>query len=713
MPLTPRTTPAHGADRPRLERLLTLAALAAGLALPALAADQRSTDAPRVAHREKGAFPQVTLTEHGSRGQRAVDHLGARLGEVASWYGKSADELRSHLLNDATWRLDRRGRIFIVEELQRPLAAAAAAAPATATTAVRQAAVAGDTGASPGMLDGTLAPLDQTFLLHSKPGSKRTIYLNFKGATLTGTAWNSTAATITAQPFDLDGIPYSHSTAELQRIQAIWQRVAEDYAPFDVDVTTEAVAPELLTRASLADDIFGTTVLITSSSGVYSCSCGGVAYLGVFDDTSNTYKPALVFADKLGGNEKYIAEAVSHEAGHNMGLSHDGTATVGYYQGHGTGATGWAPIMGVGYYQALVQWSRGQYSGANNTQDDYAVMQSNGLPLRADDHGGTRATATALTATSSGGLTSLAAVGIVERPGDLDMFSFTAGAGSASFTVSPAVRSANLDALVTLSDANGSVLATANPVDALNTTFSATLPAAGTYYLAVTGTGKGDPLTTGYSNYGSLGQYAVAATVYTPGSVAPTAAIAASTLRGTAPLTVSFNGAGSTDSDGSVVAWDWAFSEGGTAAGTTTSRSYTTPGSYVTTLKVTDNAGLSATTSVTVTVDAPVTIVNMHVASIDMTRTVSRNGTARATAAVKVVDANGLPLSGVAVSGRWSGLVAGTATLTTGSNGIASFTSANTRASTGTFTFTVTGVSRTNANYVPTANVETSDSIAR
>jgi len=63
----------------------------------------------------------------------------------------------------------------------------------------------------------------------------------FQGATLTNTAWNSSSqTTITALPFDIDGVPYSFSTAELERIQYIWQRVAEDYAPFDVDVTTEA-----------------------------------------------------------------------------------------------------------------------------------------------------------------------------------------------------------------------------------------------------------------------------------------------------------------------------------------------------------------------------------------------------------------------------------------------------------------------------------------
>ena len=167
--------------------------------------------------------------------------------------------------------------------------------------------------------------------------------------------------------------------------------MVEDYAPFDVDVTTEPPPPESITRAGSGDDIFGTIVLITSRSGVYSCSCGGVAYLGIFDDTSDFYKPALVFHDALGsGDEKYVAEAISHEAGHNMGLGHDGYSGGGYYGGHGSGTTGWAPIMGVGYYKALVQWSKGEYATANNVQDDSVVMQSNGLPLRADDHGNTK-----------------------------------------------------------------------------------------------------------------------------------------------------------------------------------------------------------------------------------------------------------------------------------------------------------------------------------
>jgi hypothetical protein len=678
------------------QRRLAAAGLLLGLALPGWAAGAEAASVP---HRVKPAFPQLNLPEHGARGQRAIDHLGSRLPEVAAFYGKSADELKAHFLKDRSWRLDRRGRVFIVEEMDQPL-------PVTPVTAAQT----GQTA----LLDGSLQPLDQTFLLHSKPGAARTIYLNFKGATLAGTAWNGTAGNLTALPFDTDGMPYTFSTAELQRIQTIWQRVAEDYAPFDVNVTTEALPPDQISRSGTGDTVFGTTVLITSSSGVYSCSCGGVAYLGVFDDTSEYYKPALVFYNQLGGgNEKYVAEAISHEAGHNMGLSHDGTATLGYYAGHGSGATGWAPIMGVGYYQALTQWSQGEYAGANNTQDDYTVMQSNGLPLRADDHGDTAATATVLSGSASGGITTVLAQGVIERPTDIDQFAFSAAPGTASFSVSPAARSPNLDAWVGLRDAAGTLLANINPVDALNASFSVVLPAAGTYYLSVQGTGKGDPLSTGYSRYGSVGQYALSGSFNTPGNLAPKAVITASPLRGTAPLTVAFSGTGSSDPDGSLVAFDWSFSDAASSSGSTASRSYGTPGSYTAQLRVTDNGGLSASSSVTITVDAPVPVLAMRVSDIAMSRTVSRNGTAQANAAVKLLDAKGMPVAGARVSGSWSGLVSRSSQITTGSNGVATFSSPTTRASSGSFNFKVTGVSKAGYSYLPASNTETSDSIAR
>src|SRR6185436_5752509 len=179
------------------------------------------------------------------------------------------------------------------------------------------------------------------------------------------------------------------------RIVQMWQRVAEDYAPFDVDVTTEYPGEAALTRSSSSDDAYGMRVLISPISS-YVGNYGGIAYIGAFNDVGDYYKPALVFPEKLSNGEKYIAEACAHEAGHNVGLNHDGkTDGTGYYSGHGSGETGWSPIMGVGYYKNLSQWSKGEYAGANNTQDDLAIIQTY-IAFRADDHGNTSAAATML-----------------------------------------------------------------------------------------------------------------------------------------------------------------------------------------------------------------------------------------------------------------------------------------------------------------------------
>ena len=222
--------------------------VAAALATPAWAQPGNRPSAP-----SKPPFPVVELPEK-ARGQRAIDLLGGRLPELAAWYGKSPGEFAAILRRDRNAWLDRQGRVFYQEDLDAPLHADGPASAPSLTAS------------------GSLAPLDQTFTLHSRPGSKRTIYLNFKGATLTNTAWNtSTSPSITALPFDTDGVPYSFSTAELERIQYIWQRVAEDFAPLDVDVTTEVPSSDRLTRSSTSDDIYGTTVLITKRT-FYECS---------------------------------------------------------------------------------------------------------------------------------------------------------------------------------------------------------------------------------------------------------------------------------------------------------------------------------------------------------------------------------------------------------------------------------------------------------
>jgi PKD repeat protein len=609
----------------------------------------------------------------------------------------SVPEFTAMLRSDPTAWLDRRGRVLFEEEVRLPPQAPIAP---TASDPV-----------SP-----TLEPLDQTFKLHSRAGANRTIYLNFVGATLVGTAWNtSSQPSITALPFDLDGVPYSFSTAELQRIQYIWKRVAEDFSAFDVDVTTEPPPADRLTRSSSSDSIFGTTVLITKRT-FYNCSCGGVAYLTAFDDTTDYYKPALVFYDALGsGNEKYVADAITHEAGHNVGLNHDGTSTTGYYQGHGSGATGWAPIMGVGYYQQLVQWSKGEYAGANNKQDDYVVMQNTGLPIRGDDHGNSIATATALAASVANGVTTLGGGGVIERPTDIDVFGFSAGAGTVTINVNPAPRGPKLDILATLRNAAGTVLATSNPVDSLPATLTASLPSAGTYYVTVDGTGKGDPLATGYTDYGSIGQYTISGTaVAGVAGQAPVAALTATPTSGVVPLNVNLDGSASYDPDGTIVSWAWNFGDGGSQnGGTSAVRTYSTAGTYTATLTVTDNSGFTGTKSVVITAQPQAAVNKLHVAGIAMSLRTFKSD-ADALASVTVRDNTGRAISGASVSGTWSGVVSGSMSAMTNRSGVANLRSAKVRAPAGSvFSFTVTGIAFPGYTYDASLNAETSDSITR
>jgi hypothetical protein len=58
-----------------------------------------------------------------------------------------------------------------------------------------------------------------TFTLHSRPDSRRVIYLDFDGHMLSGTAWNNkTAGPCFADAYDTDGVPGAFSQAELTAI---------------------------------------------------------------------------------------------------------------------------------------------------------------------------------------------------------------------------------------------------------------------------------------------------------------------------------------------------------------------------------------------------------------------------------------------------------------------------------------------------------------
>ncbi|HEX6886681.1 MAG TPA: hypothetical protein VF143_01135 [Candidatus Nanopelagicales bacterium] len=441
----------------------------------------------------------MPLLPAAARGADAAS--GAQLVAAAARNGLTPAVLAQRLREDRTLWLDRCGVLFFADEVPAP--------PQDADPpAVVDAAVAWPTSIAPA----------EALTLHSRPGAQRTLLLDFDGDQVSGTGWNSTygVATIDAPAFTLDADP-SFSEAERVVIIEVWRRVAQDYAPFDVDVTTaQPEDPGVLTRSAATDQAFGTRVLITPEATTQSrCTCGGRAYIGVFDlaGSHDFYQPAWVYPQTLGQNAKYIADAASHEAGHTLGLSHDGTPTSGYSSGSG----GWGPIMGAPYGQAVTQWSPGSYPGADNTEDDLAVIAANGAPMMGDDQAGTP---TMLAATAS-------ATGLLGTADDVDRFSVSVAAGSLAVEATPFWPGPNLDLGLTITDPAGTVIATeapafdaAAPAASLRASLTVSVPA-GTYTIALEGTGNGIAGSAGASDDGSLGWYSLAVRAQAPGSPSP------------------------------------------------------------------------------------------------------------------------------------------------------------------------------------------------
>lgn len=416
-----------------------------------------------------------------------------------------------------------------------------------------------------------LPPLDQipaseTFLLHSRPGASNRLYLDFDGDVISGTAWNGGLADpLYAKAFDPSGDDVqvtacdrsngtapvwtvNFSSTELARIQEIWHRIAEDYSPWDIDVTTEDPG---------SFDRYTGHALFTDDADycgdpMPSQGAGGVAYVVVFGNSSypTSYSPALVYWTNLGGGgPTYNAEAASHEFGHNVGLAHDGTSSSSYYLGHGSDdtspvdLTSWAPIMGAGYYRNVTQWSKGDYPGAvlsgtyQSNADDLAVITSK-LGYRPDDHGDSIATADPLLVQGDGSILvtnpeddphdfNPENKGVIEDRNDLDFFYFDTAAGTVNITVEPAWaafyhaythRGANLDIRAELFDSSGSLVDSDDPLDDTDAHLAATVPA-GRYYVSVDGVGNPgntlDPanINYGYDDYASIGEYFISGSV--------------------------------------------------------------------------------------------------------------------------------------------------------------------------------------------------------
>ena len=412
----------------------------------------------------------------------------------------TGDELEHLAADDTTW-LDQCGRVFVADHGIAP-------AEQVAADAAPRDAVPGD-----------------VFALASRPGSTRTIYLDFDGATYSGTRWKN-GAEIVSPAYSVDADRATFNDVERAQIYLAWRTVAEDYAPFDVNVTTARPDPSALTRTAGSDQTYGMPVVISPTNPVGSgCGCGGISYVATFGTVGATdYQPAWIFTNGSGTGGYNMGQIISHEVGHTFGLSHDGTSQASYYGG----AKGWGPIMGASYDRRASHWSSGEYADANNLEDDTAIIART-APVVADDHANGLLGATRLTAG-----TPLA--GSITTRTDTDAFTFSAY-GRTALTVAGPAGFSDLDVRLTILSPLGAVVATIDPTadvaddTSMSATWSVDLPATpATYVAVVDGTGSGVPTEAGrYSDYGSLGAYGVSlatggstATPLTPSTTTPT-----------------------------------------------------------------------------------------------------------------------------------------------------------------------------------------------
>jgi hypothetical protein len=343
--------------------------------------------------------------------------------------------------------------------------------------------------------------MSQVPIHNSYPAAAPVVFLDFDGHTVSGTGWN------------YDGPIYCGSSGlDTTQITEVFNRVAEDYRPFTINVTTDS------TKYLSAPVNQRTRVVITVTSDWYG-SAGGVSFVNSFSWGDNT--PCFVFSELLGYKTKNIAEAASHEAGHTLGLRHQSSydtncvKTSDYNTGVGTGELSWAPIMGMSYSRNLTTWYNGPSSlGCTEFQNDLDVITSavNGITYRSDYQPTNFATAPGQAFTNN----QFTASSIIVKNSDEDMFKFSLQSlhafqlSAIPFNVGPGNDGANLDLKVTLYNSLENQLNTYSSSSTLSVIVD-TILAPGTYYFKVQGVGNNYAPT-----YAILGSYSVQGTIIEP-----------------------------------------------------------------------------------------------------------------------------------------------------------------------------------------------------
>eukprot|EP00730_Choanoeca_flexa_P016554 TRINITY_DN784_c0_g1_i1.p1 TRINITY_DN784_c0_g1~~TRINITY_DN784_c0_g1_i1.p1 ORF type:complete len:459 (+),score=50.23 TRINITY_DN784_c0_g1_i1:808-2184(+) len=182
------------------------------------------------------------------------------------------------------------------------------------------------------------------------------------------------------------------------------------------------------------------------------------------------------------------------------GLTHMGVFQWGSFSAYYTGSNDHGVIMGAAYGKQYSLWSKGDYPGANNKQDNIAIITQK-LGAAPDKYGDTFADAFRVDVSQVSKLTG------VLGANDTDTFVIKAQ-GDMNLTLLPysswkLPRGSNLYALVSVFDAEGRVLASSSTSSSTGTSSIQASLQPGLYYITLTGSGKPGA----FPSYGSSGQY--------------------------------------------------------------------------------------------------------------------------------------------------------------------------------------------------------------
>jgi Tol biopolymer transport system component/chitodextrinase len=205
-------------------------------------------------------------------------------------------------------------------------------------------------------------------------------------------------------------------------------------------------------------------------------------------------------------------------------------------------------------------------------------------------------------------------------------------------------------------------------------TASHTYAAAGTYAVTLT-------------VFDNTGQQTVASRTVSLVNVAPIAAFTSVC----SSLTCTFNGTASSDSDGAIASYSWAFGDEGTAVGAMVTHAYTASGTYNVTLTVADNGGGMSTESKAVTV-----VRTMHVGDLELVGA-SQQAAWTAFVTVTIHDGGHTPLAGAFVTGSWSNGLTGSCT--TSLLGQCKMSNAGIPKKIGSITFTALSITHPTSTY--------------